>query len=46
MTRLDIISIIIPACYDHHDNQTQLLAQLRTAPVQDEAAVKKEIMET
>jgi len=27
-------------------SQTQLLAQLRTAPVQDEAAVKKKIMET
>ena len=30
----------------YHDHQTQLLAQLRTAPVQDEAAVKKKIMET
>jgi len=27
-------------------SQTQLLAQLRTAPVQDEATVKKKIMET
>ena len=32
--------------HNHHDHQTQLLAQLRTAPVQDEAAVKKKIMET